>query len=148
MDQTPAEGFASLVDVLLESITPDEARILSALSDGSRYPVVQIGTAGIGVPQRRVLSNASSVGRAAGVALPDRTPEYLTHMQQLGLVELGPEDTGRTDEYEILLTDATVRRARLEIDQSGRGRMKVTRQTVRISDLGRQLWDVVRPGDT
>jgi hypothetical protein len=135
MHQTPDESNASLVEVVLQSIVPDEARIISALSDGSTYPLVHVTSRG---EQR--LANASSVGRAAGVALPDRVPAYLTHLLALGLVEVGPEDKSIPDDYEILLTDQTVRRARGDA-----GKVRFERRTVRISELGREFWRTCRP---
>jgi hypothetical protein len=139
MHQTPDESNASLVEVVLQSIVPDEARIISALSDGSTFPLVHVN-AGRGA--RRVLSNASSVGRAAGVALPQRVPAYISHLHALGLVEIAPEDESIHDEYEILLTDETVRRARENADDK---RVRYARHTIRISDLGKEFWRTCRP---
>lgn len=142
MDQTPNESHSSLVDVVLNALVPDEARILSALSDGSEYPLVHVNAGGVGRPGRRLLANASSVGRAAGVALPDRVPAYISHLEQLGLIEVGPPDEALHDEYEILTTDATVRRAR---DRADGGRIRFDRHVVRISELGREFWRTCRP---
>jgi hypothetical protein len=143
MHQTPSQSLGSLVERRLSELVPDEARILAALADGSTYPLVHVHTGGVGAGSRRVLANASSVGRAAGVALPQRVPVYVNHLRQLGLVETGPEDTARGDEYDILLTEPVVRAAL----QEARGRMapRIVRRTVRISDLGRELWAACRP---
>src|SRR5262249_46209704 len=84
IDPTPAESLAALHRALLAELVPDEARILAALSDGSSYPMVHVAEATIGSNQRRVLQNASSVGRAAGVALPNQTPVYVSHLRRLG----------------------------------------------------------------
>ena len=59
--------------------------------------------------RRRVLENASSVGRAAGVALPEYVHLYVSHLRRLGLVEPGPEDQSLKDEYDILLTEPKLR---------------------------------------
>ncbi|MDX6564306.1 MAG: hypothetical protein QOD65_4120 [Gaiellales bacterium] len=142
MDQTPDESHGSLVEVVLGAIVPDEARIISALSDGSAYPLVHVNAGGVGRAPRRILSNASNIGRRAGVALPDRVPAYVTHLLSLGLIEIGPEDPSIHDEYEILLTDATVRRAR---DRAGDQRVRFAKHTVRISDLGKEFWRTCRP---
>lgn len=144
MDQTPGESHASLVELVLSSIVPDEARILAALSDGSVYLVIHVDHAPRGRTAERVLTNASDVGRRAGVALPDRVPAYVTHLLQLGLVEIGPEAPGARDEYEILATDATVRHARTVI---GEGRMRIVRRTLRASEIGLEFWRTCRPGD-
>jgi hypothetical protein len=137
---TPAESRRALHEALLAAIVPDEARILSALSDGSTYPLVHVAEPGVGPLQKRVLENASSVGRAAGVALPDRTHLYVTHLRRMGLVETGPEDNSIRDEYELLLSDAVVRAAIGGVSRGPLG-ARIIRQTVRLSPLGRELWD-------
>ncbi len=140
---TPAESRRSLHETLVHELVPDEARILSALSDGSRYAMVHIARPGVGSNQRRVLENASRVGRAAGVALPDRVPLYLSHLRRLGLVESGPEDGTLKDEYGILLTEPAVRATIASIGKGPLG-ARIIRRTVHISDLGRELWDATR----
>jgi hypothetical protein len=140
MHHTPAESRRSLHELLVAEIVPDEARILSALSDGSVYPMVHIAEAN----KNRVLEYASSVGRAAGVALPGRVHFYVSHLRQLGLVEAGPEDRSLREEYDILLTDSLLMATIAAIGKGPRG-ARVIRATVRISDLGRELWEAAIP---
>lgn len=140
MDNTPDESRKALHEHLIASLVPDEARILSALSDGSAYPLVHVAEPGVGSFQKRVLENASSVGRQAGVSLPDRTHLYVTHLRQLGLVETRDEDAALKDEYEVLLTDQLVRATIRTINKGPRG-ARVIRRTLVISDLGRELWE-------
>ncbi|MEA2169314.1 MAG: hypothetical protein QOF76_2614 [Solirubrobacteraceae bacterium] len=144
MDDSPSDSRRILHQALLRELVPDEARILAALADGSAYPLVHVAEPGIGAYQKRVLENASSVGRAAGVALPDRTHIYLAHLRRLGLVETRDEDRGIRDEYEILLTDQLVRST---VDRIARGPRpaRIIRRVVRISDLGQELWDATQP---
>ena len=141
---TPDESRRTLHEVLVSELVPDEARILSALSDGSSYPLVHIAEPGVGSYQKLVLENASSVGRAAGVALPDRVHLYVSHLRRLGLVESGPEDHSLKDEYEILLTEPNLRATIAATGKGPRG-ARIIRRTVRISDLGRELWDAASP---
>jgi hypothetical protein len=143
MHDTPNDSRRTLHEVLVGELVPDEARILSALSDGSSFPLVHIAAPGVGSYQKLVLENASSVGRAAGVALPDRAHVYVSHLRRLGLVEAGPEDHSLKDEYDILLTEATVRAMIAATGKGPRG-ARIIRRTVRISDLGRELWDAAR----
>lgn len=128
---------------LLQSLVPDEARILAALSDGSPYPVLHIAEPGVGNTPSFVLKNASTVGRQSGVALPQHTPLYLTRMLALGLVRLGPEASSMYDEYEMLLTDSTVSIA-LGRARRGMRAARVIRRTVVISDLGLELWEAAK----
>ena len=70
---------------------PDEARIISALSDGSASPLLNVYArtrAGWG---EVVLENMSLIGKTANLALPQLTPMYVSHLLSLGLVESGPE---------------------------------------------------------
>jgi Abortive infection alpha len=141
---SPTESRRTLHEVLVSELVPDEARILAALSDGSSYPLVHIAGPGVGSYQKLVLENASSVGRAAGVALPDRVHVYVSHLRRLGLVDIGPEDHSLKDEYEILLTEPNLRAVIASIGKGPRG-ARVIRRTVRMSDLGRELWEAARP---
>lgn len=121
---------------ILRELQPDEARILAALSDGTRYAVLHVVTrqhlGGIGPP---LLENASTVGRAAGVALPDMVPWYVSHLLRLGLVVVGPESADLSDTYYILETEPHVRDARAAANT------RLLRRIVSISTLGAQLWD-------
>lgn len=137
---TPAESRHTLHELLVSELVPDEARILSALSDGSSYPLVHIAEPGVGSYRKVVLENASSVGRAAGVALPDRVHLYVSHLRRLGLVESGPENHSLKDQYEILLTEPKLRETIASIGKGALG-PRIIRRTVRISDLGRELWE-------
>jgi len=143
MHDTPTESRRTLHEVLVGELVPDEARILSALSDGSSYPLVHIAGPGVGSYQKLVLENASSVGRAAGVALPDRVHLYVSHLRRLGLVEVGPEDHSLKDEYDILLTEPNLRALIAATGKGPRG-ARIIRRTVRMSDLGRELWEAAR----
>lgn len=132
---------------IIRQLFPDEARILAALSDGSNYALVHVaGRAALGGPQRIVLRNASSVGKAAGVTLPDLVPNYVTRLENLGLVEIGPEDPGLSIQYDILLTDERVRAAEEEVRAVRKLTPRFARRTLRLSTLGNQFWDAVRPG--
>ena len=139
-DQTFEESQRSYFMRLLQDIVPDEARILSALSDGTRYPLIDVGHGTrLGVTTERVLRNASSVGKAAGVTWPDAVPRYLSHLRELGLVETEPEDPELGEKYEIVETESAVRDAIARIRAMGRA-PRILRRTLRISELGRALW--------
>lgn len=127
--------------VILRQLTPDEARILSALSDGSPFPAVDVvERTGLGGNGRVVLRNASTVGKAAGVSLPDQVPGYVTRLIGLGLVDLDEEVPSLETQYEILLTDETVRDAEQHVR-----RAKFVRRTIHVSRLGAQFWQACDP---
>jgi hypothetical protein len=147
LEQTPVDGKSELFHLFLDRMVPDEARILGALSDGSRSPLVTIHartrTGGAG---EAVLENASLIGKMANVSLPSMTPTYVSHLLALGLVETGPEDPELRDDYQILSADSDVMRA---MKNSARGPIapRVERLTLRISSLGRDLWEACFPPD-
>lgn len=143
MYSSPDRSRDALYLDLLGSLVPDEARILAALSDGSAYPVIHVAEPGAGGASAYALKNASTVGRSAGVSLPRYTPLYLTRMLRLGLVRIGPEATSMYDEYEMLLTDSVVNIA-LATARRGVRAARVVRRTVRISDLGQELWEAAK----
>lgn len=146
LDQSTGGSQAELYHHIIDQLVPDEARIISALSDGSSSPLVSIRartpTGGAG---KLVLANASLVGRTANLALPRMTPAYVTHLLTLGLVERGPEDPSMKQDYEILMAESYVLKA---IKAGSRGPLpaRVDRRTVRITALGRELWEAATGG--
>ncbi|MDG4665583.1 hypothetical protein [Mycobacterium sp. 236(2023)] len=140
LSDSPAQSRTAVHLALLQAIVPDEARIFAAVSDGSTYPVIHVGEPGVGTAGPLVLKNASTVGRAAGVAVPQRTPLYVTHMLRLGLVVLGPPDATMRDDYEMLLTDSAVHSAITSVSRGIRT-ARIVRRTLGISELGRQVWE-------
>lgn len=143
LEQSTKRAREHLYLALLRQLVPDEARILSALADGSAYPVIHVDCRSGVSGSRRVLSHASTVGRAAGVAVPASVPRYLSRLLHLDLVELGEPDLDLIVQYDILLTDQTLREAEEVARRDGRPRF--VRATVRISALGRDLWDACHP---
>lgn len=146
VEQTREQSEQQLFAGLLRQLVPDEARILAALSGGSRYPLVHVASRGsFGGIKRLVLENASTVGRAAGAQLAADTPTFLTHLLQLGLVDVDPEDRSLAEHYDILQTDELVRAAEAEARTDGRGGVRIIRQTVAMSELGKRFWDACHP---
>ncbi len=135
-----------LYATIISQLVPDEARILAALADGTRYAAGDLVTRGRGRNgQRTVVANASTVGRAVGVGTPDNVPTYLTRLRNFGLVDFGPEDESLGTQYDILGADDTVRRPR---DAAGSARstaMRLVRKTVAISSFGRDFWSASDP---
>lgn len=140
LSSTTSTGRADHHALLLRQLVPDEARIVDHLATAEPSPVVTIQRRGSG---ETVLANASLVGRSAAVTLPSQTPTYVNHLLQLGLVQLGPEDPDNGAGYELVLAERQVRAA-LREGAAGKVPAKVVRRTVRLSDLGTELWESVR----
>ncbi|CRK61222.1 hypothetical protein [Alloactinosynnema sp. L-07] len=131
---------------ILRQLLPDEARIVSALSDGTVFPLVHLAArTSVAGGQRLVLENASTVGKAAGVIQPGLTPVYVGRILRFGLAEVGEEDTSLGVAYEMAMTDDRVRDAETRIKAGGRFGPRVIRLTLRISELGAQFWAVCDP---
>lgn len=138
--QNTAASRQELFHKVLDQLVPDEARIISALSDGSAAPLLHVyARTRAGLVGEVVLENMSLVGKTANLALPQLTPMYVSHLLSLGLVETGPEDSVLKDEYEILAADTSVLAA---VKKAGRGPIPayVERYTLRLSGLGLELW--------
>jgi hypothetical protein len=128
---------------ILSNLVPDEARILAALADGTRFPLLHVDNPASG---RRVMANSTTAGRAAGVYLQDAVPVYVSHLEALGLVREGPKNDTLADQYALLSSEDDVRRAMVE-SEGLRGNRLVYR-TLLMSELGHELWDACRPLDT
>jgi hypothetical protein len=146
--QSTTRSRRELHESLLRQLVPDEARILASLSDGGAAAVVHV------VPRSRrpgttapLVETVSSVGRTAGVALTEMVPTYVTHLLQLGLVELLPESAALEDDYELVMTEPVVRNALAQSNRNGVLPPRVVRQSLQLSELGRALWADCRPGD-
>jgi hypothetical protein len=143
-EQSREEAENSFFLSIMRGLVPDEARILSALSDGSTYPLVHVMAGGrLGLSWHPVMEYVSSVGRNAGIIWPDMCYAYVQHLRSLNLVDTGPEDYTQTTKYEVLETEQVVRTALEHIKQSGQ-RSHITRRVLRMSDLGNRLWAACR----
>lgn len=141
-DDAQTAFFASIMDKLL----PDQARIVSALSDGSTYPLLHVYAGKkIGVAVEPVIECISSVGRSAGVLYLEATHVYIQQLRGWGLVEIGLEDPTREMQYEILETDVLVRKTIADLHAGGL-RTQIIRRSLQMSELGHALWDATRVG--
>lgn len=143
-EQTKEQAELAYYSLLLRNLLPDEARILSALSDGATYPLISlIALSKLGMASHTVLEYTCNVGRAAGVQLQEMTRGYLQRLAAAGLVETGPEDYALTTKYEILETDDVLRKLMAQMKTAGQ-RSQIKRRTLKISELGRNLWEACR----
>jgi hypothetical protein len=142
-EQTRDEAEQAWYVSVLKSLVPDEARILSALSDGSSYPMIHLLAGARLGATHPVLQNLSNIGRLAGVQLPELTPTYIRRLRDWGLAETAPEDPEAKVKYEILESDGEVRRLLEGIRKKGQ-RDQILRRTLKLSELGRSLWAACR----
>lgn len=84
--QHPAFGL------ILQSLTPDEARILRFLAVGGPQPSVDVRTkTPFGVGSEMLSSTLNLVADMAGCSWPDKDQEYLANLSRLGLVVVSKE---------------------------------------------------------
>ena len=92
-----------------------------------------------------VLTNASSLGRDAGVLLREYVPQYMTELLAFGVFQIGPEDERLSDQYELLLADTQIRRTMDHVRRELKLYPRLQRQSVRLSAYGLALWQDCRP---
>jgi hypothetical protein len=136
---TREQAQADWFEQVLAALTPDEARIFAALSDGDAFPLIHVAAGNLMGATRRVLENISTIGSKAGVQLQEMTPTYVAHLRALGVVETGPEDPEQKVQYEILSAGDVVRKT-IEQIKKDKQRDTIIRRTLRISATGRDLW--------
>lgn len=139
-EQSREQAESLFFHTVLRSLTPDQARILAALSGGSTYALIHVMAGSrLGLGMRPVLECITTVGKNAGVSCPDLTPVYVQGLMAWGLVEI--ESTALPDflPYEMLETDTRVRATVDRLKQTGQGN-RIVRRTLRMSPLGERLW--------
>jgi hypothetical protein len=135
-----------LFGTIVSQLVPDEARILAALAEGKRFASVDVVAKHVGrSTSRTILTNASSVGAAAGISPARNVPTYVTRLQGFGLVEFGPAADDLSTEYDQLAIDDAVQEARAMIDHNKMGSAKLIRKTLVLSSLGRDFWAACAP---
>jgi hypothetical protein len=146
LEQSTASSQDELFHRILSQIVPDEARIISALSDGHPSPLVSVhDLTPAGMLGEALIENACLIGRMANVALTGLTPTYVGHLLSLGLVEVGPEDNDLKDEYQILLAETDVLAA-TRAGSRGPVPARVVRRTLSLSPLGHAFWAAAGTG--
>jgi hypothetical protein len=144
---TPADTSLDLYHRILDQLSPDEARIIGALSDGHASPLLHVRPMSpAGILGEPTLENASLIGKMANVSLPQLTPQYVTHLLALGLVQVGSERASLKDDYQILMADPGVLKASRK---AARGPIapRYEKHTLRLSPLGRALWAACFPDE-
>lgn len=143
----PDAALDGLYRQTLAQLVPDQVAMLDVLAERDRATLCHLGASRLpaGPISTTVLSNASSLGREAGVLLREHVPQYMTHLLALGLLRAGPEDDALADDYELLMADTQLRRMREHVRDTLRLYPRTLRASVTLSDYGRALWRDCRP---
>ena len=128
---------------ILDSIAPDEARLLRYLATEGAQPSVDVRDKGwLPVSSDLVAVGRSMVGTEAGLRREDRTQLYLGNLERLGLVWFADEPVRDVKEYQLLEAQPDVKRA---ID--GCTRPKVVRRSIHLTPFGLEFCRVCFPID-
>jgi hypothetical protein len=89
---------------LMESLAPDEARILRLLLFKGPQPAVDVRSGGpLGLIQSRLLApGLNMIGARAGCRYVERVPSYLTNLHRLGLIWFARETLRDPERYQVL----------------------------------------------
>ncbi|GAB3670661.1 Abi-alpha family protein [Salinisphaera aquimarina] len=132
---------------VLRQLNPSQARILVLMSDGGVWPMVHVcATSIVGTGSERILSYASSAGKEAGVLLRAQVPHFLAHMDSLGLLTVGAQDSEQEPAYEILEADTLVRDAMAYVTEDLNRHAQIERCSIRLSEFGLALCAAALPG--
>lgn len=136
-----------LFGTIVSQLVPDEARILAVLAErGTPFPAVDVVSRNVGRSTTRlVLANVSTLGAAAGVAVPADAPTYVGRLHAFGLVEYGPAPDELEPAFRLLAEEPAVAAARNRIETAKLGSPRVVRKTVALSPLGREFWTACAP---
>jgi hypothetical protein len=145
VESTRTDSRDYLYGTIISQLVPDEARILAAMSDGTKFAAGDVVLRRRRGGNRVLLENVSSVGRQAGLTSPENVPTYLSRLRGFGLIDFGPDDETLATQYDILATDQTVQNARNSIDERRRNAVRLDHKTVRMSAFGREFWTAADP---
>jgi len=120
---------------ILESLSPDEARILRMLEREGPQPAVDVRSASA-VPHNSELveANLTMLGILAGCRHTERTQAYLNNLVRLGLVLVADEPLRDPDAYQVLEAQPDVQGA---MDSAKRSR--TIRRSIRLTPFGRDF---------
>ena len=143
LEQTTEQALSDWAHRILDQLLPDEARLLSAFSSGDSYAVIGVSASrSITGPREILLSNISSVGKAAQVKAREPLPSYIARLKTLGLIERrGPSNSLELD-YQILESDTRVQQALNEAQAGNYSRIRTERGTIKLSATGNKLWQI------
>jgi hypothetical protein len=118
---------------LVESLAPDEARILRLLLFSGPQPAVDVRTGGpLGLIQSRLLApGLNMIGARAGCRYVERVPSYLTNLHRLGLIWFSRETLRDPERYQVLEAQPEVLAAIHSVRQA-----KIVRRSIHLTPFG------------
>jgi Abortive infection alpha len=118
---------------LLDSLAPDEARILRLMLLDGPQPAVDVRTGGpLGLISSRLLApGLSMIGPRAGLRYVERVPAYLNNLNRLGLIWFSRETLRDPLRYQVLEAQPDVLEAVHSVRQA-----KIIRRSIHLTPFG------------
>lgn len=118
---------------LVESLAPDEARILRLLLLKGPQPAVDVRTGGpLGLINSRLLApGLNMIGARAGLRYVERVPSYLTNLNRLGLIWFSRETLRDAERYQVVEAQPPVLEAMHTVRQA-----KIVRRSIHLTPFG------------
>jgi hypothetical protein len=124
--------------LILQSLTPDEARILRFLAVAGPQPAIDVRTSTpFGVGSIRLAGDVNLIAEMAGCSWPDRDQHYLANLERLGLVRLSAEPV--TDRRRYAFVEAQPK-ATEPMERVGKA--KTTYRSIYLSVFGQQFSEI------
>jgi len=130
---------------LVESLAPDEARILRLLLLNGPQPSVDVRTGGpLGLITSRLLApGLNMIGARAGLKYVDRAPSYLTNLHRLGLIWFSRETLRDPERYQVLEAQPEVLAAVHSVRAA-----KIVRRSIHLTPFGEDFCRAAFASDT
>lgn len=144
-EQNRDEALQGAYASALMRLTADEALMLAAMSDGSRFPLIHVLVASNRFSSgEKVAENICTLSRRASVRVREHVPRHISHLCALGLVQIGTELKGEDIAYQTLEGDPFVR-ALVRVHEAQNRSLRFQRRSVELSPFGKELWDYCKP---
>lgn len=141
MEQSVEQAQAMLIHRCLQNLTGDEARLLAAMGEGDGFPLLTVNSGSLWSSEQ-ILHRHSNIGRAAGIQCHGAIALYLARLFAQGLVISSAESDSLRTDYELCEGDSDFRKA-VESLKRHTPKLKVRRETLRISPMGMSLWGLM-----
>lgn len=118
---------------LMESLAPDEARILRLFLFEGPQPAVDVRTGGpLGLMNSRLLApGLNMIGARAGCRYIERVPSYLTNLHRLGLIWFSRETLRHPELYQVVEAQPDVLQALHSVRYA-----KIVRRSIHLTPFG------------
>lgn len=129
-------------------LVPDEAKLIASLAAHPAAVVHVEAVYGVRRHRReRLLHTQTTLAQDAGLRARELVVSYLVHLMDLGVIEAGPHDGQLAIDYELIEASHDVRTLVEHLEHARGVRPAVLRHTLRLSALGRLLWQLHLDGE-